>query len=159
MNNHLNIRWFIINSDHLMEMGFPVWPIPGRRMLHSSAHGDVVVSRTESSIRLGPRGASSAGPLSLEQSFNWLESCESNFKWIQQTAHLFRKANNITIDYIIRYSGLRCRRIRNGFSIRKSHWTGFYVTLHHNSFRSVSRKKKAIDENTKMNAKQKKLYL
>ena len=39
----------------LMEMVLPVSHSPGRRMLRSSAHGDVVVPRTES-VRLGPRG-------------------------------------------------------------------------------------------------------
>ena len=39
---------------YLMEMVLPVSHIPGWRMLRSSAHGDVIVPRTES-VRFGPR--------------------------------------------------------------------------------------------------------
>ena len=44
-----------------MEMVLPMSHFLGWRMLRSSAHGDVVMPRTES-VRLGSRGFSSAGP-------------------------------------------------------------------------------------------------
>ena len=85
---------------YLMAMVVPVSNIPGRRMLRSSAHGDVVVPRTES-VRLGPRGFSSAGPSlwnSLPTDLKDANSTLNVFKKLLKT-HLFRKAYNITIDY------------------------------------------------------------
>ena len=97
---------------YLMEMVLPVSHIPGRRMLRSSAHEDVVVPRTES-VRLGPQGFSSDGASlwnSLQTDLKVANKTFNVFNRLLKT-HLFRKAYNITIDYIrsiYMNSGLRC---------------------------------------------------
>ena len=68
---------------YLMEMVLPVSHIPGRRMLRSSARGDVVGPRTES-VRLGPRGFSSAGP-------SLCNSLPTDLKVADLTFNVFKK--------------------------------------------------------------------
>ena len=89
-----------LDPPYLMEMVLPVSHFPGRRMLRSSAHGDVIVPRTES-VRLGPRGFSSAGPSlwnSLPTDLKATNLAFNVFTKLLKT-HLFRKAYNITINY------------------------------------------------------------
>ena len=85
---------------YLMEMVLPVSHIPGRRVLRSSAHGDVIVPRTKS-VRFGARGFSSAGPSlwnSLPTDLKATNLAFNVFTKLLKT-HLFRKAYNITINY------------------------------------------------------------
>ena len=118
---------------YLMEIVLPVSHIPGRRMLRSSAHGDVIVPRTES-VRLGPRGFFSAWP-SLWNSFptdlkatnlalNVLTKLRKHTCFEKLTILL----STIRWIYILDYAA---RRLRNGFSIRKRYWSDFYITLHY----------------------------
>jgi hypothetical protein len=85
---------------YLMEMVLPVSHIPGRRMLRSSAHGDVIVPRAKG-VRFGARGFSSAGPSlwnSLPTDLKATNLAFNVFTKLLKT-HLFRKAYNITINY------------------------------------------------------------
>ena len=85
---------------HLMEMVLPVSHIPGRRMLRSSAHGDVIVPRTERFGRVLEVSRALDPSLwnSLPTDLKATNLAFDVFTKLLKT-HLFRKAYNITINY------------------------------------------------------------